>query len=56
MTHARAQDWRSVYLEATDGLEASMALYRQMGFRVDVAEDRPLWHGGGQFILMSLDL
>ena len=56
LAHARVQAWRSVYLETTDSLDASMALYLQLGFKVDVAEDRPLWHGGGQFILMSLDL
>ena len=56
MAHARAQAWSSVYLETTDGLETSMALYRRLGFTVDLAEDRPLWAGGGQFIVMSLDL
>lgn len=53
MAHAAAQDWNSVYLETTDGLDASMALYKRLGFTVDIAEDRPLWHGGGQFIQMS---
>jgi ribosomal protein S18 acetylase RimI-like enzyme len=52
MKHAEAQDWASIYLETTDGLEASMALYRRLGFKVDIAEDRPLWHGGGRFIQM----
>lgn len=56
MAHAGAQDWCSVYLETTDGLDVSMALYRRLGFRVDVVEDRPLWQGGGQFIVMSRDL
>jgi RimJ/RimL family protein N-acetyltransferase len=52
MKHAEAQDWASIYLETTDGLEASMALYRRLGFKVEIAEDRPLWHGGGRFIQM----
>lgn len=53
MAHADKQDWQSVYLETTDGLDVSMALYERLGFRVDVAEDRPTWHGGGRFIQMS---
>lgn len=53
MEHASEQDWESLYLETTDGLDASMTLYKQLGFTVEIAEDRPLWHGGGQFIQMS---
>ena len=56
MAHAAEQAWSSVYLETTDGLDASMAIYRKLGFQVDVSEDQPLWHGGGLFILMSLKL
>ena len=56
MAHARVQGWTSVYLETTDGLDASMALYQRLGFTVEIAEDRPLWHGAGRFILMRLDL
>ena len=56
MKHAEAQDWTSIYLETTDGLEASMALYKRLGFEVEIAEDRPLWHGGGRFIQMRKTL
>ena len=56
MKHAEAQDWSSVYLETTDGLEASMALYRKLGFEMEIAEDRPLWHGGGRFLQMRRSL
>ena len=56
MAHASAQGWTSVYLETTDGLETSMALYKRMGFTVDVDEDQPLWEGGGKYIVMSLVL
>ena len=52
MKHAEAQDWTSIYLETTDGLDASMALYKRLGFEIEIAEDRPLWHGGGRFIQM----
>lgn len=56
MKHAEAQDWQSIYLETTDGLEASMALYKRLGFEVETAEDRPLWHGDGRFIQMRRKL
>ncbi len=56
MTHAGAQGWKSIYLETTDGLEASMALYRKLGFEMEIAEDRPLWHGGGRFLQMRRKL
>lgn len=52
MKHAEAQDWTSIYLETTDGLDASMALYKRLGFELEIAEDQPLWHGGGRFIQM----
>ena len=56
MKHAEAQDWQSIYLETTDGLEASMALYKRLGFKIEIAEDRPLWHGGGRFLQMRRKL
>jgi GNAT superfamily N-acetyltransferase len=56
MKHAGRQDWTSIYLETTDGLETSMALYKRLGFETEIAEDRPLWHGGGRFIQMRRKL
>lgn len=56
MDHARHLRFKRVFLETTDGLDASMAIYRKLGF-VDVHNaPAQLWHGEGQLIVMSLNL
>ena len=54
LDHARASGWRSVYLETTDGLDASMALYRKLGFEVERMDEDPDKQPYGAFILMRL--
>ncbi len=56
LQHARARGYREVFLETTDGLEASMAIYEKLGFVTVHDAPEPLWHGNGQLIVMSLDL
>ncbi|MCG8443175.1 MAG: GNAT family N-acetyltransferase [Caulobacterales bacterium] len=56
LAHARAEGWREVYLETTDGLGASMRLYETLGFKVVSDAPADLWHGRGRLIVMSLAL
>lgn len=56
MSHAREQGWSEVYLETTDGLEASMAMYIKAGFSEMSNEELDLWHGPGRLIVMSKQL
>jgi N-acetylglutamate synthase-like GNAT family acetyltransferase len=56
LAHARQLGHRSVFLETTDGLEASMAIYRKLGFHITGQHVEPLWHGDGVHITMSLTL
>ncbi len=53
LDYAAAQGWREVYLETTDGLDSSMALYRGFGFSLDSQQEADLWDGPGQFIVMT---
>lgn len=52
LDYAAAQGWREVYLETTDGLDASMALYERLGFAVCTDMPTALWHGRGHHITM----
>lgn len=56
LEHARAQGWREVYLETTDGLDASMDIYRKRGFQIVSQTRAEDWEGDRTFILMSLSL
>lgn len=56
MEDARARGFRSVFLETTDGLAASMAIYESLGFVVVSDEEDDLWHGRGRHIIMELEL
>ncbi len=56
LAHARAQGHTSVFLETTDGLAESMALYERLGFRTVIHRPEPLWHGEGTLIVMELPL
>ncbi|MEO1100299.1 MAG: GNAT family N-acetyltransferase [Pseudomonadota bacterium] len=53
MTHAHRQGWTEVFLETTDGLDASMTLYRKAGFTEVEVSEADLWHGRGQLIVMA---
>jgi N-acetylglutamate synthase-like GNAT family acetyltransferase len=54
--HARLCRHTEVYLETTDGLASSMAIYEKVGFRTASTHVERLWHGDGVHIVMKLDL
>jgi N-acetylglutamate synthase-like GNAT family acetyltransferase len=56
LSHARACDHEEVFLETTDGLASSMAIYEKLGFQTTDAHVEPLWHGDGLHITMTLKL
>ncbi|MEO0878145.1 MAG: GNAT family N-acetyltransferase [Pseudomonadota bacterium] len=54
--HARAQGWQAVFLETTDGLDASMSIYEKLGFEVTHTEKQSLWLGENTVITMEMRL
>ena len=54
--YARAQGWREVFLETTEGLDASMGLYRKLGFIEKTRSVERMWSGEMPVITMSLAL
>ena len=56
LDHARLLGFTEVFLETTDNLPASMALYERLGFQTVHDEPADLWHGAGQLIVMTLPL
>lgn len=56
LDYARARGYSRVFLETTDGLDASMAIYKKLGFVTVHDKPEQLWHGKGQHIMMLLDL
>ena len=56
LDHARACGWDSVYLETTDGLDASMALYESLGFVTESVEGAHERQPYGHHIVMRLNL
>ena len=54
--YSRASGCSYVYLETTDGLEESLALYRALGFSVTSEQVTNLWDGPRPLIVMMLDL
>lgn len=56
LDHARACGHREVFLETTDGLDSSMAIYEKLGFTTREAHVERLWHGDGLHITMTLTL
>jgi GNAT superfamily N-acetyltransferase len=56
LAHARACNHRSIFLETTDGLDASMGIYEKLGFQVTDSHVEQLWHGPGVHITMALTL
>ena len=56
IAHARSNGFQSVFLETTDGLDASMALYRKLGFEEESRALANLWSGENTVIMMRLVL
>lgn len=54
--HARDEGWRAVFLETTGGLDASMGIYRALGFQTVSQTREKLWSGDDDVIVMSLPL
>jgi N-acetylglutamate synthase-like GNAT family acetyltransferase len=56
LDHARLCGHREVFLETTDGLASSMAIYEKVGFETTDAHVERLWHGDGVHVTMTLKL
>ena len=54
--HARAAGWSEVYLETTDGLDASMGIYKALEFEIASRATETVWRGGMTVIRMRLEL
>lgn len=54
--YSRARGFRAVFLETTDGLEASSELYRRLGFHEVSNEVIDLWRGKRPLIRMEMEL
>jgi len=54
--HARAAGWREVFLETTDGLDASMSIYKALEFEIAAETTESLWRGDMTVIRMRLAL
>ncbi|MEL7487520.1 MAG: hypothetical protein AAGJ87_09940, partial [Pseudomonadota bacterium] len=48
--------WKTVFLETTDGLDASMSLYKKLGFTETRRAREALWTGEDVVITMTLPL
>ncbi|MBB5519295.1 GNAT family N-acetyltransferase [Amphiplicatus metriothermophilus] len=53
LEQARADGKKRVFLETTTGLDASMAIYRSLGFKIVREETVPLWSGPQTMIVME---
>lgn len=56
LDYCRGEGCRSIFLETTDGLPESQALYEKLGFQVTSDEIDDLWDGPRSLIRMRLDL
>lgn len=56
LEYCRGQGMRQVFLQTTDGLEASRRLYDSLGFRLVSETREELWDGEAMLIRMELDL
>jgi len=56
LEYCREKDCESVFLETTDGLPESQALYEKVGFVVTSNRVEELWDGPGPLIVMELVL
>jgi GNAT superfamily N-acetyltransferase len=54
LAYCRERGFERVYLETTDGLDASSALYRSLGFNVVAEQLEDLWDGRRPLIIMEL--
>ena len=54
--HAKERELDAIYLETTDGLDASMRLYASLGFRVMRESVEVLWSSARPLIVMEKDL
>lgn len=54
--YAYAQNCQEVFLETTEGLEASMGLYKKLGFVETKRDYEQIWDGKGLVITMTLPL
>ena len=48
MEYAQEMPWREIFLETTDGLDASMAIYRNLGFEIVDRTDEKLWNSDSE--------
>lgn len=56
MEYARASGYSEVFLETTEGLDASMAIYKKLGFTEEKRETEKLWLGENTVITMRMKL
>lgn len=56
MDYARTEGFSEVFLETTEGLEASMSIYRALGFQEVSRETQNLWLGENTVITMTKKL
>ena len=56
MNYCREEGCESVFLETTDGLPESQALYEKLGFAVISETVEELWDGPRPLIIMEMDL
>ncbi len=56
LDYCREQGSKSVFLETTDGLPESQALYEKLGFRITFSDVDDLWDGPRLLVVMELDL
>ena len=56
LAHAETLGCREVFLETTDGLDASMKLYERLGFEVRERTMAELWQGPAPLVIMTKTL
>lgn len=56
LDYSRAQGCASIFLETTDGLPESQALYEKLGFQETANDVVDLWDGPRALIVMEMDL
>lgn len=54
LEYCRSRNCNEVFLETTDGLPESEALYASLGFEVESSESEELWDGVRPLIVMRL--
>ncbi len=52
MDYAQERGWNEVFLETTHGLDASMDIYRKLGFEIVSEESHHLWGDEAQTVLL----